>query len=77
MVNHLNIKKIVGKTSERPARPGNSRVPQPAVPTLNVKITISLNYLIDFWRFLDLPLINCETELDLTWTKDCVDRTLQ
>ena len=21
---------------------------------------------------LDLPLINCETELDLSWTKDCV-----
>ena len=23
-----------------------------------------------FWRFLDLPLINCEIELDLRWTKN-------
>ena len=27
---------------------------------------------VDFWRFLDLQLIKCEIELDLSWTKDCV-----
>ena len=47
-----------------------NRPPQPAVPTLNVKVTIPLKYLINFSRFLDLPLINYETELDLSWTKD-------
>ena len=26
----------------------------------------------NFWRFLNLPLINCEIELDLKWTKNCV-----
>ena len=26
----------------------------------------------DFWRSLDLPLINCEIELDLSWSKNCV-----
>ena len=26
----------------------------------------------NFWRSLDLPLINCEIELDLKWTKNCV-----
>ena len=26
----------------------------------------------NFWRFLDLPLINCEIELDLSWSKECV-----
>ena len=31
-----------------------------------------LKLLSDFWTFLDLPLINCKIELDLTWTKDCV-----
>ena len=31
-----------------------------------------LKLLSDFWTFLDLPLINCEIEFDLTWTKDCV-----
>ena len=25
-----------------------------------------------FWRFLDLSLINCEIELDLSWLEDCI-----
>ena len=25
-----------------------------------------------FWGILDLPLINCETEFDLSWWKECV-----
>ena len=31
-----------------------------------------LKYLSNCWRSLDLSLINCEIELDLLWTKDCV-----
>ena len=31
-----------------------------------------LKYLWNFWRSLDLPLINCEIELDLSWTKESV-----
>ena len=26
----------------------------------------------NFWRSLDLPLINCEIELDLSWSRYCV-----
>ena len=26
----------------------------------------------NFWRSLDLPLINCEIELDLSWSKECI-----
>ena len=26
----------------------------------------------NFWRSLDLPFINCEIDLDLTWSKYCV-----
>ena len=44
----------------------------PAVPTLNIKVTITFKYLSTFRRFLDLQLINCEMELDLSWKKDCV-----
>ena len=33
---------------------------------------VPLKYLSNFWRSLDLPLINCEIELDLTWSKYCV-----
>ena len=31
-----------------------------------------LKYLINFWRRLNIPLINCEVELILTWFKNCV-----
>ena len=42
------------------------------MPTLNIEVTISFKYLSNFWRSLNLPLINCEVELDLSWAKDCV-----
>ena len=44
----------------------------PPVPSLNVEVTIPIKYLSNFWRFLNLPLIICEIELDLSWTKNCV-----
>ena len=31
-----------------------------------------LKYLSNFWRSLNIPLINCEKELILTWFKNCV-----
>ena len=40
------------------------------IPVLNVEITSPLKYLSNFFRFLDLPLVNHEIELDLSWTKD-------
>ena len=30
---------------------------------LDAKVVVPLKYLSDFWRSLDLPLINCEIEL--------------
>ena len=37
-----------------------------------VEIAIPLKYLNNFWRALDIPLINCEVSLTLTWSKNCV-----
>ena len=34
-----------------------------------VKIIVSLKYLSNFWKTLNIPLINCEIELILTWSK--------
>ena len=31
-----------------------------------------LKYLSNFWRTLDIPLINCEAYLTLTWSKNSV-----
>ena len=33
------------------------------------EIVIPLKYLRNFWRSLDIPLINCEVEIILTWSK--------
>ena len=38
----------------------------------NSKVVIPLKHLIDFWRALNIPLINFEVELILTWSKNCV-----
>ena len=36
------------------------------------EVAILLKYLSNFWRSLNIPLINCEVELILTWFKNCV-----
>ena len=51
--------KITGKT-------------QAAANVNDVKIAMPLKYLSNFWRTLDMPLINCEISLILTWYKDCL-----
>ena len=33
---------------------------------------VSLKYLSNFWRTLEIPLINCEIELTLDWSANCV-----
>ena len=33
---------------------------------------VPLKYFSNFWRTLEMPLINCEVELVLTWSKNCV-----
>ena len=39
---------------------------------INVKIMIPLKYLSNFWRTLEMLLINCEVELILKWPAGCV-----
>ena len=41
----------------------------------NVKISVSLKHLSNFWRSLERPLINCKIRFELDWTKDCVMST--
>ena len=51
--------KITGKT------PNNNNVK-------DVEIIVPLKYLSNFWRTLEMPLINCEVNLILTWSSTCV-----
>ena len=49
------------------ADPDNSREGR-----LNVKVVIPLKHLSNFFRSLEMPLINCKIKLNLTWKKECV-----
>ena len=40
--------------------------------TKDVEIMVPLKYLSNFWRTLEMPLINCEVNLILTWSSNCV-----
>ena len=37
-----------------------------------VKIAVPLKYLSNFWRSLEIPLINCKVELSLKWYERCL-----
>ena len=47
--------------------PDNARVGR-----LNVKIVVPLKYLSNFFRSLEIALINSKIKLNLTWKKECV-----
>ena len=36
------------------------------------KIVVPLKYLSNFWRSLEMPLINSKVYLELNWTEDCI-----
>ena len=40
--------------------------------TKDVEIMVPLKYLSNFWRTLEMPLINCEVNLILKWSSTCV-----
>ena len=51
--------KITGKTPNN----GNEK---------DAEIMFPLKYISNFWRTLEMPLINCEVNLILTWSSTCV-----
>ena len=38
----------------------------------NVKLVVPLKYVSNFFRSLQMPLVNCKIDLELTWHKDCM-----
>ena len=50
---------------------GNPRVAD-NIAKLSVKVVVPLKYLSNFFRSLEMPLINCKIKLNLTWKKECV-----
>ena len=39
---------------------------------LDAKVGVSLKYVSNFWRNLELSLFYCEIELDLSWSRYCI-----
>ena len=37
-----------------------------------VKIAVPLKYLSNFWRSLEILLINCKVEISLSWNENCI-----
>ena len=40
--------------------------------TKDVEIMVPLKYLSNFYRTLEMPLINCEISLQLKWSENCI-----
>ena len=40
-----------------------------------LKIAAPLKYLSNFWRSLEMPLINCKVEISLKWIENCMSTT--
>ena len=38
----------------------------------DAKIVVPLKYLSNFWRSLEMPLINCKVYLEINWIEDCI-----
>ena len=55
---------LVGKTADAVNNTNSS--------VKNTKIVVPLKYLSNFWRSLEMPLINCKVYLELNWIEDCI-----
>ena len=38
----------------------------------NAKVVVPLKYLNNFWKSLEMPLINCKIYVELNWIEDCI-----
>ena len=67
--NRINNKTILSKSEYKTKLIGS--MPNDN-DTLDTEVVVPLKYFSNFWRSPDLPLINCKTELDLLWSKECI-----
>ena len=63
---------ITEKTSSENQENGENTEKGNTKTKRNLEIVVTLKYFSNFWRTLDMPLINCEVSLTLTWSENCV-----
>ena len=64
--NAFNSFEYKAKLLENTVANGNNSIPK------NGTIVVPLKYLSDFWRSLEMSLINCKIALKFRWRKHCV-----
>ena len=57
---------LLGKTADAVGNTNSS--------VKEAKIVVLLKYLSNFWRSLEMPLINCKVYLELNWIEGCILR---
>ena len=55
---------LLGKTADAVGNTNSS--------VKDAKIVVPLKYLSNFWRSLEMPLINCNVYFELNWIEDCI-----
>ena len=63
---------ITGKASNANLENGANTDRENTKIKKNIDVVVPLKYLSNFWKTLDIPLINCEVSLILTWPENCV-----
>ena len=63
---------ITGKVSNENQENGENTEQGNTRTKRNLEIVVPLKYLTNFWRTLDMPLINREVSLNLTRSENCV-----
>ena len=66
ILHHWNTKAVLEKVTNNDSNDNNTK---------DVEIVVPLKYLKKFeevWRTLDMPLINCEINLILIWSENCI-----
>ena len=72
ILNLLNIRQALQEILIYNAGAGEAGYEANKVGKIETEVVILLKHLTNCWRSLNIPLINCEIELILTWSKNCV-----
>ena len=67
---------IAGKITNANQKDGENTEQENTKSKKNLEIVFQLKYLSNFSRTLDMPLINCEVVLTLTWSGNCVSTNI-
>ena len=68
-----NVDLTVGATSHIPNNPSSYKYKSGFIRIRNnAKIAVPLKYLSNFWRSLEMPLVNSRVDLSLSWNENCI-----